>query len=298
MSNAVQEPSPWIIRAPRKEELTAVRALLPVAFQGNPAPKLTVATEKSSGDSGQVVVGAASLRLLPNRKNPTGGRFLIAVPENQRRRGIGRALLQSLNQDFEQSSAKMLIAGIPVVAGSLADSFLKACKLDIIQHTRDYLAEVSQIEAMLNPLFSRLPSNPTVQIKSLEQVARPPLQEFILTHLGGTPQEVGIRLQGGRTGFSRKHTQILVVKEVVAGASLIRCDGANARLLGLALKPQLQRTAAYPKLLEASLLSLRNAGYKTIHFTSAGRASSRIDRVASKCGAELQQELRQYGRRH
>lgn len=151
----VAEPlrSVFAIREAHPGDADFLQTWLPQALVGTPAAQTMVAVERVSG----AIVGAATLRVFADRV----ARFTVFVLPEYRRRGYGRALLNSVRAGAEQQQVAQLLSESSLQVGAddepslTATAFCRASGLSIEQDVVSYRAELSAAVRVLEPLYKR-----------------------------------------------------------------------------------------------------------------------------------------------
>ena len=205
------------------EDLRKYRAYLPQAFLSSPAPLFFLAENVEDGS----VLGVGSLRVLREKKDRVG-RFQLYVLPEQRRKGVGKQLMQAMSDHTaKQLGVKHLLAGVPVSEGSEDELFFQALpEFKIGRTLYEFVMDTEVAWDYLNPLVQRLSKKGGLpegyEIVPLQQADPRRVYDFVLKYLGGIPDSLRQRLGGGKGGFLPKLSLVVRTVEGPAAVLLVR----------------------------------------------------------------------------
>jgi len=219
----------YSIRPPRRSEIKAFRMILPQIRE----PSLSLVAVI---DEDERVVGAAALTRSSRPKPPIGPGVAIHVIAPCRRKGIGRALLQSLEKAARQQQAEALYAVQRVESGSRDELGWRWLGFQPLETVVYHELPLTGIEPRLGPLFEGMkqqgwiPDN--AEIVSLCDADREAVADLHIQVLGGHRETLLGKLRGeGEGAYNPVYSRVLLVEGDVAGCILAHRESKDVAMV-------------------------------------------------------------------
>lgn len=234
--DVMSAPAGLQIRPPSPMERRAWRMLLPEPATAPDACRVLVALMPLDTDTPRIVGATAATRhhiLVPRR----GPRVHLHVIPPVRRRGIGRALIQTLaaRVSSQDAGVEALLAWTPVRPDSDEAAVWQALgftgRADVVVHAVDGVEVARAMRPIIDRYAPRMPADArVVSLAEITDVQRDQIAELHLRHLGGTAGEIhGSLARDGDDTTETDHVQpywpgspVLLRGDRVVGFSLSR----------------------------------------------------------------------------
>jgi GNAT superfamily N-acetyltransferase len=220
---------------------------------------------------GEKPIGAAAVWFAPSRRFPENANCVVHVLEPQRRRGIGRALLESVAAAARETGARLLRTD-PLEEKSPGFQFLLACGFEAGSATISCEAPVESFARVTRPVYERMEKRgkiPTgARIIPLSQAPREEVCRLVLDNLGFSSQHVAERLRGTEHGFSQTLSRVALLDDKLVGALLITYQKALASVDATAVLPHYRHTWVNAALKYSAVEELIARGVERVRFSA------------------------------
>lgn len=276
-------------------EMERVRAWLPLP--GGDAPSSRVFVVRSPTG---LPFGAAAVYVVHDGEGPEG-RLLLYVSPARRRKGAGRALLDSAIRYLRELAVPAIRTGRAVPEDSPAAGFLKAAGFApriVMEHLT---TSISGILDRVGPVVARLreagriPSGVVVGPLSADRPAE--VTEFMVAHIGGRPERLAEFMESGSGAFHPELSTTIRQEGVLIAALLVRpgpnCFRADLR----AVAPTVRGTWANALLLERFATGAAAAGVESVQFEADPDRHLETVRFAERTGGARRSREIVFGRK-
>ena len=193
--------------------------LLPAAFAPDRAPVALVACSDDGALIGAAAIGWAATR------DPPAFPVAIHVLPNQRRHGVGRALLEAVVAAV-RGEAPAVQPWSPLPEGSDAAAFGLACQFTVHHRILHFECDVQRLEAALAPMRERLDAAGWIpagaRVVPLHAAPAGELAHLVSREFHTDPAGLLARLRGGvGKPFEPERSLVLLRDDAVVAAQLI-----------------------------------------------------------------------------
>jgi GNAT superfamily N-acetyltransferase len=279
------------IRAPRGRELRACRMLLPEAFR----PDIPFAFLLADGGPTRDVVGAVAYAPVVRRAGDRALRFDLRVPRPDRRRGIGRALLDALIVQARQWGVATLVTQHQLLNEPESSAFLRSRGFVAFERMTTVEVELNRLASHVLPLRDRMLAQGRVprgaRVVPLSESRLREVGRLHLAYFGGPPEGLAARLRHALAPRSDTFGRVLMLGNDTAGALFGLLKAEHLEVEAHLLAPDYRHPGAlggwaHALLLGAALDSPEAALVPRARFTFRQDNHS-IRRLAERCAARL-----------
>jgi GNAT superfamily N-acetyltransferase len=232
-----------------------------------PDADIVVATEAGE----EKPMGAAAVWFAPSRRFPEQAYCVLHVLEPHRRRGIGRALLESVTAAARETGAKQL-RSLPLEEKGPSFQFLLACGFGFDAATISYEAPIEDFAKVTRPVYARMEKRGKIpgsaRILSLSEAPREEVCRLVLDNLGFSSQHAAERLRGTEHGFSQTLSRVALLNGRLVGALLITYQKALASVDATAVLPHYRHTWVNAALKYSAVEELIARGVERVRFSA------------------------------
>jgi GNAT superfamily N-acetyltransferase len=279
-----------IRRAEGIERRSVVRQLLPHPAQDG--ADIFVAAEADNPKP----IGAAAIWFTPSRHFPETGNFVLHVAEAQRRRGAGRALLESLISAARDIGAKQLKTS-PLEEQSAGFQFLLVCGFEFGAPTITCEAPIEDFANLLRPLHDRLEKRGKIpaggRVLPLSQVPGENVCRLMIDYLGFPSEAVAERFRSTEHGFSQTLSRVALLDGKIVGAFLITYQKAVATIEATAVLPAHRHSWVNVALRFSAVEEGLARGVERIRFSANGNLHRDTVNHAARIKARVLKTIRQ-----
>ncbi len=277
------------------EDLEKFRSWLPQAFLSLPRPLFFLAENKTDGE----VIAMGSLRILGKKGNKTGRFQLFVLPEF-RRQGSGTFLMQAMSGHAVKEGVGKMLAGIPIAEHSEESRFFESLDGFRVVRTLQYFEiKTDDAWAFVAPLAKRLFEKEKLpkgyEVVSLEQAKPRLVNQFVLEHLGGIPDALISRLQGGANGFLPKLSVVIRSAAGPVAVLLIRKGERGLVIDSRVVAPEVRGTWVNVALMYTFARKLRALGIGKVYFEGDDQLHKDTIKLARRFGGKLLVNNHLYG---
>ncbi|HEX6963205.1 MAG TPA: GNAT family N-acetyltransferase [Lacipirellula sp.] len=184
----------------------------------------------------RLVVGAAALVTTPRLTPVAGYGALVHVIPPCRGKGIGRALLEPLQQAARELGGRALYAARRVDVGSDEMAGWRRLGFSICETVKEHELPLERFEPRLAPMlawFRRHKSIPAeARIVPLFLADRQQVLQLHMAHLGGDRASLERRLAGqGEGAFHGRYSRVLLIGDRVIGCILAHGESPTAAVV-------------------------------------------------------------------
>jgi GNAT superfamily N-acetyltransferase len=232
-----------------------------------PDADIIVATEAGE----EQPIGAAAVWFAPSRRFPEKANCVVHVLESHSRRGIGRALLESVTAAARETGAKQLRT-LPLEEKSPGFQFLLACGFEFDAATVSYEAPIEDFAKVTRPVYARMKKRGKIpegaRIIPLSQAPPEEVCRLVLDNLGFSSQHAAERLRGTEHGFSQTLSRVALLNGRLIGALLITYQKALASVDATAVLPHYRHTWVNAALKYSAVEELMARGVERVRFSA------------------------------
>jgi GNAT superfamily N-acetyltransferase len=271
------------VRRAEDGETRACRLLMPQTFAPAYAPDLWVAIDRETA----LIVGAAAIAWQPSH-DPAGCRLHLHVPPPFRRRGIGRALVETI-VGAATGSTRCLHSWADIPDDGPVD-FLRAVGFAPSRRMQEYMAEGARFHAMVKRVLDRLAAAsrvpPGFRVVPLREAPTEEVAHLVAANFREAPAAALSGIARGLGGHDADKSVVLLDDGVVRGALLYRWNDGDPAIEVRVVAPEARGSAANVMMLEAATLRGLQGGATRFRFTAADDNSDTL-KLARRSGASL-----------
>jgi GNAT superfamily N-acetyltransferase len=263
---ALKQHEEWSIRVARDRDLASARRIVPNVYTARAAPdRVLIATR--TGQNEIAGVAAVAWRTFGTVR---GFPLFVQVVEHERRRGLGRALVQAAASE-SRGETQHLLSWTAFDEASAEAGFARALGFEVARRTLYFEADIHVFFRMIDRIHAqlarrnRIPSNArTVPLEGAPQgaVARLVGEAFDGRH----DVALANTLNSGPGGYDKKKSVVLLIDEQVCGALLYRWVDNTPQIDVNVVAPHLRRRWANVALLHHATRNAIEGGARSFRF--------------------------------
>ena len=245
---------------------------------------IIVATEPD----GKKPVAVAALWFLPTQRFPERAVGVIHVSPSERRRGIGRALVNDIVKRAEKRGVARLFSR-PIDNTSAAFQFLCANGFEVAEKTITYAVRLDRFASQecYDRLLARGKIPAVAQIIPLSSAPVEEVCKIILDTRAFASASVAQRLRRTEHGFSQTLSPVVMIDDRVVGATLVTYQKAVATIDAAAVAPQWRNTWIGVVMKNTVQTWLRNRGVLEMQFNANPVLHPDTAKYAKRAGARV-----------
>ena len=240
-------------------------------------------------------IGAAAIWFTPSRHFPETGSFALHVVEAQRRRGAGRALLESLIAEARDIGAKQLRTS-PLEEQTAGFQFLLACGFEFGTPAMTCEAPIENFARVTHPIYEQLQKRGKVpdgaRIIPLSEAPREEVCRLVIDNLGFPSEHVAERLRGTEHGFSQTISRVALLDGKLVGALLITYHKVMASVDATAVLPYHRNTWVNAALKYSAVEELIARGVTRVRFSANSIEHRDTAKLARRTNARILKTVR------
>ena len=198
----------------------------------------------------------------------------MQVFEPHRRKGVGRALLESVTDTARKLGAGELRFP-PLNQNGAGFHFAIACGFEAQPATVSYEAPMEDYIQAFAPVYERLVKRGRIpagaRVIPLMEANREQVCRLIIDNLGFPSQNVAERLRGTEHGFSQTISRVALLNEKMVGATLMTYQKAVASVVGTAVLPEHRHSWVNAALKYHVMQELISRGVKWVRFSASDK---------------------------
>jgi len=197
-----------------------------------------------------------------------------------------------MTERANQAGANNMLAGVPVAAGEEESCFFAALDgFEVVRTLPYFEIKTATAWAYLKPLAKRLWEKDKFpkgyEIVSLEHADRQLVSRFVLKYLGGIPDALIQRLQGGPNGFLPKLSVVIRSADGPVAVLLIRRGEQGLVIDTRVVAPEIRGTWVNVALMYTFSAKLVALGIEKVYFEGDDHLHKDTIKLARRFGGEI-----------
>lgn len=261
---------------------------MPETFGFDSVPEMLVAVPD---DASGPIVGACAISWCNAPKpevDPSGFPIMLYVVEAERRKGVGRALIEAA-AEWCREETTVLRNWMPVPAGSDAVQFLQRSGFTLHHRTLHFEANLAEFHRIVDHLRDRLQRTgrmpAAAQLLRLQDIPAWDVAALVAPEFPAPHAAIMRRLTpGAPDAFDLARSTALRVGEVLAGVLIFSWNGGEVGIEVIVVAPSFRGGAANVLLLEGATRAAMEGGAEFFRFYCDERTRDTIG-LARRAGA-------------